>query len=626
METRKQPASRRAYRIPQPIATRSADETVLQQVTLPGFTEVPTEQDTVHSTCWRCPVNHIHQTRRRSLMPVLRPTGEPVALDALAYLETLDPTRLTDKDAEAIANPFHPYCYMWDDICEVLQQRLEDTVDAAAALSRASSRRAGWDTDMRFMGDWWLTFRDPSAASNQMVRAGMRVVDTNASLVELRPRRGEVNRPLLAADERTEEAEEQIVAAFAARMRGRLFRMEALHIDELALPPPRMLVLMLEGVVGALRLEARRVAAWREETVATVGTGREATASASAGIEGCTTPTMTAPLLLPPIALRRQEPILLGKGTRVGGDGQFPDREGQGAAAASSAAAAASQPHSPQSATSTVSGAPSSGKPVETQLMLATLSLSICQIGSASVLILLACLATAAAENAARASLGSNASSPRASSPLSADEPAEVKMTPIANLDLSYNALTTSSLYGMTMLLPRTDIRRLTLRGNNLKGSDPVEMRDFLLEGCQFILELDLGHTALSVPQICSVIEALPRMTRLRSLRLDGLSIPPEKTTALMRAVHQSNIWSLSLVACSACSGASYLGFIQAACDRHRAKAVGQMGVDYNVDELVDFFGEFFVRCISNGWAPPSTSALPEGYGPYTNNDPTLFM
>ncbi|CAD2214872.1 hypothetical protein, conserved [Angomonas deanei] len=235
----------------------------------------------------------------------------------------------------------------------------------------------------------------------------------------------------------------------------------------------------------------------------------------------------------------------------------------------------------------------------ESVLYLATLSFSICQINTAALFILLTALSTPKAGNL------------------------------ITNLDISFNLLDGNSFYTLSQLLPLTHVCRLSLRGNNLGCENTTSFREFLVDACSAshtskpaLNELDFSATQLSYKQVCVLIECIPLMKGLHQLLLDGVDIPSSKTSALKDAVSESNIYFLSLKNIPEIStNTIYLQELEEICERNRRRVLGA-----NAAEDEGFFRKFFERGRQKGWRPTGYSALPEGYQPFTNNDPSLWL
>lgn len=632
--------ARRTYRIPQPLVTPVDGEHVLQTVALPSSAE---EEDHVpqHKGASRKQRKSVRFVRASTLIAsgrrsrvgkdlnTLRHRADDLGMvNALAFIRNMSSCELTDREAESIAYPYHAHPYGWDDVCLALQTCLTEKADAIEWNTPRARR--GWDTDMRFLGDWWLTLRDPESLISQKTRLGMRVMDTSGPASLMRPKRGEVNRPLLLAEERAVWSENQLVADLVLRMHGQLYRMETLHLDELAMTPDRLQVLMIPGLLFVQRREAERIAA--ESSAADdaksdngdgEADGRQAPTSASRSSRSALEVSIQRSVL-PPVGAVDPEKA---HAFHVF-DSSLDDRPYSASCLIKSGRASKLASALPRGVMEVRPYSAAEWEErhqrVETQFLLKTLSLSICSIGSASVLVLLASLAAIDAEHRAheeaetmkrlaRKGRGKRRSYVRYNTST---------MRSIENLDLSYNALTSSSLYCLTMLLPRTAVKRLSLRGNNLCGDDSAATRDFFFEGCQQLEELDISYTGLSMQQVCIFIEALPYLSQLRVLNLDNLNIPPERATTLSRAICHSKLLSISLNCCAACTGQAFLGFINAACERNKARARGKgEGTGRSASS---FFESFFERSLSQGWVPPELCALPSGYRPFTNNDPSL--
>ncbi|PBJ68915.1 hypothetical protein BCY84_20609 [Trypanosoma cruzi cruzi] len=192
-------------------------------------------------------------------------------------------------------------------------------------------------------------------------------------------------------------------------------------------------------------------------------------------------------------------------------------------------------------------------------------------------------------------------------------------------LNLSYNWIDASCLNMMAMLLERTSIRRLSLHGNRFGGSDISCFYEFLLQGCSLLEELDLSYTALTCAEVCALISCLPRMRNLEVLLLDGVEVPENKAAALSTAIRKSNLIHVSLRGIIACNGEAYLNRIRKACQINRSTR------DFLKDQsTLRYFsegGSFFeaftrrkceMQCLED-------RALPVAYRPFVTNDPSLL-
>ncbi|RNF19436.1 uncharacterized protein Tco025E_04137 [Trypanosoma conorhini] len=191
-------------------------------------------------------------------------------------------------------------------------------------------------------------------------------------------------------------------------------------------------------------------------------------------------------------------------------------------------------------------------------------------------------------------------------------------------LNLSYNWIDASCSNMLAMLLGRTSIRRLSLQGNRLGGGDMSSFYDFLLQGCCLLEELDLSYTRLTSADVCSLISCLPKLRNLEVLLLDGVEIPESKAAALSTAIRRSNLTYVSLKGVSACSGEAYLHRIRSVC-RHTLAARGVMrgqSVMRCLAETGSFFEAFAQR--SCEWLFLNDSALPESYRAFVTNEPSL--
>ncbi|CBZ37786.1 hypothetical protein, conserved [Leishmania donovani] len=240
--------------------------------------------------------------------------------------------------------------------------------------------------------------------------------------------------------------------------------------------------------------------------------------------------------------------------------------------------------------------------------LLSTLSLSSCHIASAGLLILLAGIVYLSKHHNCH----------------------------VHSLDLSYNDLTSSSLWCLTQTLPFTNIRRLSLRGNVLTSRDPSALCELLSDGCnREIEELDLSYTALSAAQTSALIDYLPRLLKLRVLLLEEVAVPSAKWPAFALAVAKTHLLRVQLFAGAPSSVmAGYAKTIEEMCLRNRQRAMECCGDEvlrkgmtaYFGVKNASFFQEFFqVSLLRGGLAfGETTTALPGGYGIFTDNDPSL--
>ncbi|EPY27752.1 hypothetical protein STCU_05586 [Strigomonas culicis] len=219
---------------------------------------------------------------------------------------------------------------------------------------------------------------------------------------------------------------------------------------------------------------------------------------------------------------------------------------------------------------------------------LKTISFSICKITSAGLLILLAALSTKPGHQ-------------------------------VTCLDVSYNLLTESSFFCLTQCLPLTNLTMLSLRGNNCHGETSNTFRELLLEGFISLEEIDLGWTDLTYKQICVLIECIPQMKKMHVLLLDGLTIPIEKTTAITKAVSMSHLFHVSFYGCVNCQSPIFLQRIKDICDANREACT-----QHEWHNRESYLTSLFKISAERGVTPPSMSALPAGYGPFTTNDPSL--
>lgn len=399
--------------------------------------------------------------------------GVPALLpDPLQFARACDTAKVTSSLAESLAYPFQPgSAGSMDAVIDAFLQRLRFT--APCLRWNTPKERPEWAKDLRFFGEWWLSLRDPQSDAAVAARERLGVaVDGGA----------EVYSPLLTEEERTEAAENQLVADLALRLQGALYRLETIHIDSLCFTADRVQVFLFSGLMQ---------------------------------LKDC----------------------------------------------------------------------------CRTEDELQTLSFSICQLDSAGLLVLLVGL------------VGMTESAPPPY---------------VTALDVSYNALTCHSLFCLTTVLPRTSVRRLSLRGNFLWGTNMVAFRDFLLTGAASLEELDLCHTNLSPLQIKVLTQSLPQLRSLHVLLLDGVNVPDDLLAFLSKAVATSHLWCISLTGCTGTQQQSAISLMQRYCDRRRKDAHRFGGADGE-----SFFKRFFEASRAKGWAPPEVSALPLGYGPFRTNDPS---
>ncbi|CBH10421.1 hypothetical protein, conserved [Trypanosoma brucei gambiense DAL972] len=192
----------------------------------------------------------------------------------------------------------------------------------------------------------------------------------------------------------------------------------------------------------------------------------------------------------------------------------------------------------------------------------------------------------------------------------------------VENLHLAYNWIDASCVNMLTTLLPLTSITRLSLRGNRFGGGDVGLFQEFLMGGCMFLEELDLGYTSLSAPEVYQLIRTIPLLGQLRVLLLDGVPVPEGKAASLLRAIQLSQLIKVSLIAIPACSSDSYLGRVAEACRKHWTGRSGK-GSGWYSRGSGSFFEAFDNRA-STFFRPRDRSALPPGYRPFTTNDPSL--
>ncbi|CCW66463.1 unnamed protein product [Phytomonas sp. Hart1] len=231
-------------------------------------------------------------------------------------------------------------------------------------------------------------------------------------------------------------------------------------------------------------------------------------------------------------------------------------------------------------------------KTSDPEALLGTLSFSNCNIGTASLMVILLALA----------------------------EDGETART--TALDLSCNCLTNNSLECFTALLKQTKVKKLDLRHNYLYAPWGTELLSFLEEGCSELTELSLCSTGLSHAQIRLLLHALPGMPNLRVLLLNHLDIPLEMALEVHSAVQKSRLQYLSLVGCAVNNHPTLMQKLVACCAKNR-QAEG-VGMDFSPN--ASFFEEHLKRMEAKGWTPLlHRSSLSIDFEPYTNNDPSLF-
>ncbi|CAG9582208.1 conserved hypothetical protein [Leishmania major strain Friedlin] len=208
----------------------------------------------------------------------------------------------------------------------------------------------------------------------------------------------------------------------------------------------------------------------------------------------------------------------------------------------------------------------------------------------------------------------------------------------VHSLDLSYNELTSNSLWCLIQTLPFTKIRRFSLRGNVLTSRDPSTLCELLSDGCsREIEELDLSYTALSAAQTSALIDYLPRLLKLRVLLLEEVPVPSAKWPAFALAVAKTHLLRVQLFAGPPSSAmAGYAKTIEEMCLRNRQRAMECCGGEalrkgmktYFGLKNASFFQEFFqVSLLRGGLAfGETTAALPDGYGVFSDNDPSLHV
>lgn len=195
-------------------------------------------------------------------------------------------------------------------------------------------------------------------------------------------------------------------------------------------------------------------------------------------------------------------------------------------------------------------------------------------------------------------------------------------------LNLPFNWIDSSCLNVLAILLRRTFICRLSLRGNRLGGGEVTDFQEFLLQGCTLLRELDLGYTHLTHADVCALIRCLPQLCCLEVLLLDGIDIPASKVVALSTAIGRSNLTYVSLKGIPACSGTAYLEGVQQACQRNldAHKSLKHRATMLYLSKTGSFFEAFARRSIRpGGEQDDNNSALPALYRPFVTNEPSLL-
>nr|CCC90008.1 unnamed protein product [Trypanosoma congolense IL3000] len=193
----------------------------------------------------------------------------------------------------------------------------------------------------------------------------------------------------------------------------------------------------------------------------------------------------------------------------------------------------------------------------------------------------------------------------------------------VQNLHLAYNWIDSSCVNMLTILLPQTNVTRLSLRGNRFGGGDANLFQEFLVSGCMLLEELDIGYTSLDLQELCALIGSLPSMQHLRVLLMDGVNVPRKKAAALLHAIELSKLVRVSLKGIPACSSDSYLDRLEAICRSHRTGRDGAMP-DWGKREVFSFL-ESFESKTSNWLNHAASGALPPDYRVFTTNDPSLM-
>eukprot|EP00796_Vickermania_ingenoplastis_P007369 gene7369-5185_t len=431
-------------------------------------------------------------------MEVLPDVIEDV-LAAIASMRTCD---VTDKCMVDIFHPSNVNQYSPLVVATALKNRLLAT--AREVEWNLPEEIPDWKKDMRFLGQWWISLRQPDGEIMKKVTANLSLDAKQIYLPHLN-----------ASEMSSDDMLNKYVANVALRAHGKLLLFDLLHMDLVPLTAERMHVLWFDGLV--LRaLGHRRVGVYEESRDWSVS--------------------------------KQEEEEYASQGSL------FLDLD--------------TVPKRADSESKSASRTPRAVDAFAVQ----TVSFSICSISSSSLAVLLSALVT-----------------------ISGVSP------PVKNLDLSYNCLDNSSLYLFVTMLPLTKIRRLSLRGNNLASYDPSSIRDFLLEGCYFIEELDLSITWLTSEQLLVVIDVLPKLTRLRHLLLNGIIIPDNFVVALVKVIATCKHLTVSA------DGSSER--IQAALD---AAAAHQTSSSSEAEAVVamTFFEKFYQASKEKGWEPPDLGAL----------------
>lgn len=461
--------------------------------------------------------------------------------DPLLVIDSLDTESFPDKLASDIFHPSNSAQYAGSVLASAIENQLMSTVSRVSWNQGVEVQ--GWANDFRFLGQWWLTIR---LLDDALVTTVTQSMDVNPET--------DMYKPFLTFREsRRDDKINQYIANIALRVHGRLFHFNLLHMDRISLTPDRMHVLWYEGLVPRSMGAKRNV---YESVIDNDSPRGESSEEAEDEGEGD--------------VVTRQELEVLSEQNSQFVDVDHPDIKLDIAELVPTSSSSLKTPYSP--------------------FRLTTISFSICNIGAASLAVLLSALITASGVR-----------------------------HPVLNLDLSYNAILNSSLAIFALMLPLTKVRRLSLRGNNLFSYDGEPIRDFLVEGCYFIEELDLSSTNLSEEQLRYIIDFLPKVSRLRVIHLNGLFIPDTLIPSVVKVILQSRSLTIRVDSCS--------DRLQAAVDAAQSSSRSQStrsSVQNHLPDNVTFFEQFYLASKEKGWEPPSLDPIAPGYREFTTNDPSL--
>ncbi|KAH8613620.1 hypothetical protein ERJ75_000707100 [Trypanosoma vivax] len=191
----------------------------------------------------------------------------------------------------------------------------------------------------------------------------------------------------------------------------------------------------------------------------------------------------------------------------------------------------------------------------------------------------------------------------------------------LMNLHLAFNWIDPSCFDMLALLMPRTNVIRLSLRGNRLGGGDALVFQEFILQGCVLLEELDISHTSLTVADVCVLIRCIPQLPVMRVLLLDGICVPENKTAALFAAIENSKLTHVSLNGVTPCLGDAYIKRVNAVCESHQLDSAARK------TRLLALRGSYFdaFERRSRDFAPRGrATAIHHKYRPFTTNDPSL--